>query len=309
MGGAVAVGLLLARAVALAGDAGVEPRPGIYALYRDFDALPGITDQDIRALWARAIEDETAGRQLAAARCYREIVHRLPGESHAYWRLARTYWRHGDRQTDDTRRVEYFGLARRWAERGLAVDAECGACCLYEFLAMASTATTRGIFSAMSEARGMAAALDRGIRLRPMEADNEWNTTLGNLYVAASHFYRVTPESFWLKLAIGVAGDRERAVAYARAAHAMASMRVDYTVALGAALLCAGTADDAPVLVSEGSAVLRRVPDLPTLRPEVDANYRRHAIELAARPERACDYSPDGWVDVEGALAQSDAPR
>jgi hypothetical protein len=204
-------------------------------------------------------------------------------------------------------RIKYFTLADQWAGRALAIDASCGPCYLQKFLAMASLATTEGIFTAIRHAETMQHLLERGIELQPTQADNQWNSTLGNLYAAASHFYRVTPESFWLQLVVGVRGDRQRALDYARRAHAMATERIDYTVALGAALLCLGTEKAEPRLLDEGAATLRRVPALPHLRPDQDPRYVRQADALIAHPETACNYSPDGPVDIGGALAEAGA--
>jgi hypothetical protein len=152
----------------------------------------------------------------------------------------------------------------------------------------------------------MARLLDRGIALRPTHADNEWNTSLGNLYYAASHFYRVTPDWFWLKWIIGVRGDRARALEYARKAFEISPMRVDYTVTLGSALLCIAKEKDAPELIAQGMALLKRVPTLPTLRPAEDSLFRQHAERLLADPNGACSYSPVGWIDVDGELAKND---
>jgi hypothetical protein len=303
MGGAVVAPA--ADRPAATSDGAHRGRPSVYALYRQFDALPGVADRRVRDLWAEGLRLETEEKLLQSARRYAEIVELLPGDAHAYWRVSRNYWRYGDVQATPATRLKYFDLADDWAGRGLEVDPECGPCCLQKFLAMASTAMTRGIFTAVRQARTMAQLLDRGIALQPSHADNEWNSTLGNLYVAASHFYRVTPEWFWVQLIVGVRGDHPRAVEYARRAHAVAPARIDYTVALGAALLCLGTDTDEPRLLTEGVDVLRRVPTLPHFRGAQDPVYVHHAETLIARPDTACSYSPDGWLDVKGALAES----
>jgi hypothetical protein len=289
------------------GAADSAARPSLYSLQRQrFQDLPGMGDPGVRALWNEALRLESENQLLGSARVFERISRRLPADATAYWRVARNYWRYGDDQRARSARVKYFTLAEKWAGAALAIDPRCGPCYLHKFLAMASLATTQGIFTAIRHAGAMQRLLDRGIELQPTQADNEWNSTLGNLYAAASHFYRVTPESFWLELVVGVRGDRERALDYARRAHALAAERIDYTVALGAALLCLGREKNEPQLIGEGIATLRRVPALPHLRADEDPRYECQAAALIAHPETACSYTPDGPVDVDGALAKGD---
>ncbi len=283
-------------------------RPSLYSLQRPrVEELPGAGDPGVRRLWSDGLRLEANQEFLSSAQVYESISRRLPTDPNAYWRASRNYWRYGDDQTARSTRIKYFTLADQWAGQALEIDPACGPCYLQKFLAMASLATTQGIFTAIRHAETMQHLLDRGIELQPTQADNQWNSTLGNLYAAASHFYRVTPEWFWLKMVVGVRGDRERALEYARRAHAMAADRIDYTVTLGAALLCLGTEKQEPHLLNEGVVTLRRVRTLPHLRADEDPRYVRQAEGLAAHPETACSYSPDGPVDVGGALAEAGA--
>jgi hypothetical protein len=49
--------------------------------------------------------------------------------------------------------------------------------------------------------------------------------------------------------------------------------------------------------------VLSRIDSLQTLRGH-DPVFRDHARALVENPESACTYSPDGQIDVKGALAR-----
>jgi hypothetical protein len=280
-------------------------QPGLYSLYRAFDSLPGVQDPQTRDLWAEAIRLEAQDDLLASASVYEEIVRKVPQHSVGYWRVSRNYFRYGDELpgTRKDEKIKYLDLGAEWSGRGLEVDPQCGECCLYRFTSLATLAMTRGVWTAVRRAREMADLLDRGIALQPTQADNEWNTTLGNLYYSASHFYRVTPEWFWLRWLIGYQGDRARALEYARRAQAISPMRIDYTVTLAAALLCVGSENGAPGLVAEGMRVLQSVDTLQNIR-DYDAEFREHARLLAASPESACSYSPDGLIDVQGELAK-----
>jgi hypothetical protein len=280
-------------------------QPGIYKLYGAFDSLPGVQDPQTRDLWAEAMRLEAQEDLLASASVYEEVVRKVPDHSVGYWRVSRNYYRYGDELpgTRKDEKIKYLDLGAEWSGRGLEVDPQCGECCLYRFTSLATLAMTRGVWTAVRKAKEMSELLDRGIALRPTQADNAWNTTLGNLYYAASHFYRITPEWLWLRWLIGFQGDRGRALDYARRAQAISPMRIDYNVTLAAALLCVGTESDAPDLVAEGMRVLQAVDTLQDLRG-YDAEFRQHARMLAASPESACRYSPEGLIDVKGELAK-----
>jgi hypothetical protein len=149
--------------------------------------------------------------------------------------------------------------------------------------------------------------LRRGIELAPSHRDNDGNITMGNLYYAGSVFYRVIPEWWWLKWVIGVRGDREKSLGYARSAVALSELRVDYRVELGATLLCLGIEEDVPEFVAEGVEVLegaRRLDDFLS----TDALDKAHASALMRFPERACGYSRDGFIDVHGLTRQVRSP-
>jgi hypothetical protein len=64
-----------------------------------------------------------------------------------------------------------------------------------------------------------------------------------------------------------------------------------------------GTESGAPDLVAEGMRVLQTVDTLQNLR-DYDPEFREHARMLAANPESACSYSPEGPIDVKGELAK-----
>lgn len=307
--------LCLAVAVVLAfftRAAGQAEEPGehgalddVYRLYPTFESLPGLDSQDLRNLWAMGIRAEGRGNFLSAALVYERVARRLPEDSHAYWRAGRAYWQVGEYLPQDDRagRVRYFTLTKKWATDGLAVNPKCGECCLYRFAGISRLATTRGLFTAIRHAKEMAELLERGIAIHPTHSDNEWNTELGNLYYAASHLYRLMPDWLWLRWILGVRGDRERALDYARKAHEITPIRIDYSVALGAALLCVGTEEGDQESITEGIAVLREAARLPRLRYRDDSLFLEHAQKLIADPDEACTYSPDGWIDVEGTLA------
>ena len=74
---------------------------------------------------------------------------------------------------------------------------------------------------------------------------------------------------------------------------------IDYRVELGACLLCLGTKKNQKESVAEGMQVLRSVFELEP-RFESDAIDLHFAGVLMESADQACNYSHDGFIDVEG---------
>ncbi len=277
----------------------------------DYEGLPGrLASLDLRRLWSQGLDLERQEKLLESARTYELIVGDVPEESYTYWRISRNYWRYGESLPSESRdeRVHYFELAEQWAGRGISIDAECAPCMLWKFVAMGRQATTKGLLSAVGDVREMQRLLRRGIELKPEHADNEGNATLGNLYYAGAVFYRIIPDWFWLRWFIGVRGDKERSLDYARKAVEIAQVRVDYRVELGAVLLCLGRDENRPEVVDEGVEILKLARTLPRYL-STDQLDQTHAAVLIESPDKACGYSRDGFIDMDAVLAESHAKR
>ena len=78
--------------------------------------------------------------------------------------------------------------------------------------------------------------------------------------------------------------------------------RVDYQVELGAVLLCYGTERDRNEAIKEGRAVLANASAFDRLLPTDDLDLEFARI-MSERPELACSFSRDGFVDVKKAAS------
>ncbi len=260
-------------------------------------------DAEVTAMWARGLALERRNDFLAASSAWEPITARYPQESHAYWRIARNYFRAAQVLPPDQaeRQKSLYLLAEQWADRGIAVDPRCGECYLYKLAGLGRRLALGNMITAARHASEIASLLDRALELRPAFRDNAWNSELGNVYYAAAAFYRILPDWRWLSWAIGVRGDKRRALDYIRKANEISRDRVDYHVALGATLLCVGRDEDDRRLTQEGVDVLRNVRVLPT-HLDTDAIDRRIAGELISQPDRACGYTSHDWIDVDKEL-------
>jgi len=259
----------------------------------------------LRAAWVSALDHERRYDYLKAAQIFELLIAQAPEEPHTYWRIARDYaWlAELSPALDVEMRARYGTLAMAWADRGLAIDTRCGECCFYKYAGMGRVAMAHGILSSMRWLKQISQTLDRCMQTPPAFVHEAWNPELGNFYYAAAAFYRMLPDSRMLEMSIGTRGDPHRSLELSRRAVALADQRVDYNVGLGASLLCVGRSDDREELVTEGRAVLQRVPGLRDRMP-TDPLDRRAARRLLEQPERACGYSRDDWNDGGKPLAK-----
>ncbi|MEB2346268.1 MAG: hypothetical protein OZ948_16200 [Deltaproteobacteria bacterium] len=271
------------------------------------DAHPG--GAALRALAREGRELERADQLAASADRFERLAGALPAEPEPLWRLARLAWRHSERLpvASEEARLAGFRRAEAFARASLALDARCAECMFWLAAALGRITTTQGVIESARLAPVIADLLGRAIALEPAGRESADDTTLGNLYHYAAAFYRIVPEWIWLSWVLGVRGDKERSVEYSRRAVAISPARLDYQVELGAGLLCLGTARRRADLLEEGAAVLRHSE---TLAPFAEARIDRAlARVLLERPERACAYARDGWIDIDEADVAAHAGR
>ena len=257
----------------------------------------GLDASEVRA-WNQGLALEGEERLDEAVAVYAELARAHPSSTFLAWRVARNHWRRGERLPVDAKaeRRSAYGESLEWADRAVSLDPECGECVFWKMAAMGRLATTVGVIDSAQMAPQIAALIDRGIELRPTYSDNAWNHTLANLYFASSAFYRITPDWFWLEWALGVRGDKDRALGYIERALEIAPMRVDYTLEYGVLLTCIGTERGDETVLARGRAELRKVREMPRIMftDEID---QKNAGVVLGRPELACGYSRDGFVD------------
>jgi tetratricopeptide (TPR) repeat protein len=264
------------------------------------DAPPEAYDEAGRALWNEAVRLETAGDVDAAAACFERLAKLHPNVSAAYWRAARCHWRIADVAQDMPRddRLLRFERARRLSEAGAQLDPSCAECLLWEFGSLGRLSIIHGVLWGARHGREMADLLDRGIELNPTSPADRENGTLGNLHYATAVFYRTAPEWFWLEWIIGVKGDLERALAAVCSVLEQNPTRVDYRIELGTILLCLGERRGDLARTEAGLAAMREAVALPPVLESdpIDQHYARLLLE---QPAKACNWSRDGFVDMD----------
>ena len=231
-----------------------------------------------------------------------------PESAFLAWRIARNYWRQGERlaaAAKDERRAA-FTRSLEWAQRSLERDPTAASACSGRWCRGAGSPPRQ----AWSRPRAWRAD-GRADRPRHRAPSRPRATTSGTNarqhLLAASAFYRVVPDWPLVDLAIGVRGNKERALDYIERAVAISPMRIDYQVEHGVVLTCIGVErGDAAVLARGTRGAPARAHDAAPAR-HGRASIRRMRRLLLERPELACGYSRDGFIDLSGVEARRSA--
>ena len=144
---------------------------------------------------------------------------------------------------------------------------------------------------------------DRGLLPRTVELDVSYvsptgHSSLANAYYALGQFYRLVPDSWFVRLLFGVRGDISKSAGMLKKAVAIEPERLEFTKELGLALICHGQEKDLPALIEEGEGYLRKVASLPVTEPS-DRIDKIHAQMLLDDPSLCCGYSRDGQKGVD----------
>lgn len=271
--------------------------PRANALPPPAHSLASLLQPAFRERWGASVHLERSREYAAAVGLRKVLAAELPENVHLRWRIARDFLRAAEQLPLNARerREALYEEALDWAQRGRALDAACGECCLYEFAARARLLAPAGFLPSPRSLRRVATTLERCLECPPTWRDGPGESELGNLYYGAATFYRRLPRARWFRWVAGVRGDRERAVALGRRALSLAPGRIDFHVELGASLLCLATEREDPETLAEGIRWLERAFELPERQPG-DATDRQRARAMLDDPARACDDSRIGFL-------------
>jgi len=249
--------------------------------------------EESEALWA------TSRFEQARVVLERELA-KDPNSPALLWRLSRACYEAGELIDPEDRkgRLEIFGQAEQYARQCAEADPSDGECYFWLGAAVGRRATTQGLLNSARAGREIEASFLRAIELGLPYVSPTGHSSLANAYYALGQFYRLVPDSWFVKILTGVRGDLAKSVEMLRKAVAIESERLEFTKELGLALVCHGQEDDRPALIEEGSRYLRKVASLPVTEPS-DRIDKLHAQMLLADPGLCCGYSRDGQKGVD----------
>ncbi len=226
---------------------------------------------------------------------------KCPDRAEIYWRLARNDYDRmesvdRDKKPDAEERIEFYRNMESLAEKCIALAPDNGDCRLWKGIAMGRRGTSQGILKALAEADELEEVFLKAVKLKPQyRAEDGSANSLGDAYNALGQFYRVLPEwlcTFGIKQLVGTCGDIDKSVEYQKKAVSREPQRIEYVKELGISLICRGQQKDRPEDIKEGKNFLKKVEDLPVIKP-TDPIDKKHARMILKDPSMACGYSRD----------------
>ncbi len=226
---------------------------------------------------------------------------KCPDRAEIYWRKARNAYDRlenldRDRKPNTEERIKYYRKMEALGDKCIELAPEDGNCWLWKGIAKGRRGTSQGILRALSEAAELEDVFLKAVELKPQyRATDGSANALGDAYNALGQFYRVLPEwlcTFGIKQVVGTCGDIDKSVEYQRKAVAREPARIEYVKELGISLICRGQRQDNPEEIKEGKKYLKKVGDLPEIKPS-DPIDKKHARMILDDPSMACGYSRD----------------
>jgi hypothetical protein len=250
--------------------------------------------------------DEQAAIAWLEARCgkvdydslYREIQPTIANESRPQliWRLARVIINkyEVDRVASDKEKLRAYEEVERLSRLCIKQQPEqVPYCHLFLGVALGRQGTVRGVISSLRSAkevertwlRGLELSRGRGLKLSDETLESQFAYLLGI-------YYRIVPDSWWVKLLAGTRGDKQKSIDFHRQSIAT-RLKPDLSckLELAVSLLCKSPKQDEPEH-AEGIRWLDQViASTPT--DKFDVIDRDNARKVKANPKVACGYSRD----------------
>lgn len=270
---------------------------GKYRLDSKFSFSPR-KEIEYRHLMRGAEEVFSQGKMKESINGYEKASAIFPNRAGPYWRISRSYFiiaEHLDTK-DRAGRLDRLALARSFGEKAVAADPDSGESWFFLTAARGRFATTKGIIKTIR----VTGELERGF-LKTIEKKPRYNfsafNTAGDTHCGLGIYYRLVPDSWFVKTLTGSRGDIDKSIKHLRKALLYQPYRVEYNKELGVSLLCRGIKKKRQSDIEEGLAVLKGALGFPNLL-KTDPIDKQHIQELMGEYKNACGYSRDGYQDL-----------
>ncbi len=270
---------------------------GKYRLDSKFSFSPR-KEIEYRHLMREAEEVFSQGKMKESIKGYEKASVIFPNRAGPYWRISRSYFiiaEHLDTK-DRNGRLQRLGLARSFGEKAVATDPSSGESWFFLTAARGRFATTKGIIKTIR----VTGELERGF-LKTLEKKPRYNfsafNTAGDTHCGLGIYYRLVPDSWFVKTLTGSRGDIDKSIKHLRKALLYQPYRVEYNKELGVSLLCRGLKKKRQNDIEEGLSVLKSALNFPNLL-KTDPVDKQHIHELIGDYKKACGYSRDGYQDL-----------
>lgn len=253
---------------------------------------------EYRKIMRQAEEVFSQGKMKESIAGYEKASALYPNRAGPYWRISRSYFiiaEHLDTK-DREGRLQRLALARSFGEKAIAADPDSGESWFFLTAARGRFATTKGIIKTIR----VTGELERGF-LKTIEKKPRYNfsafNTAGDTHCGLGIYYRLVPDSWFVKTLTGSRGDIDKSIKHLRKALLYQPYRIEYNKELGVSLLCRGVKKKHQSDIEEGLEILKNALTFPNLL-KTDPIDKNHIQDLLVDYKKACGYSRDGYQDV-----------
>jgi hypothetical protein len=240
---------------------------------------------------------------------YRMAHQKAPKHPKILWKHAFANYTLGELlpDTDKKRRAALYEEMIALTDQCLQDFPKEAGCWHFKAVGMGRLATTKGILSSMMAASDIEEMWLKSIDLSPTDVHPWGDPLLPGVEYAAAVFYRLVPDMWIVKVAIGTRGDKKKSVAFMRKAVAAQPYRLELQKELAVSLTCLGYEKDDGKALAEGKGLFQKIIAGEFDREDIratDVIDKRHAADMLAKPELACKYSRDGYQEVDMEKAE-----
>lgn len=244
--------------------------------------------------------------QFTAAKAILSEAHRLlPETETALWLEACVNFLEAETlpRTEKSKRLAAYQQARALAEQAIRINSKSAEAHLWLAIAEGRIATSQGDLRAALDSifdHGgpalIANSFERAIALEAKYV-HFGDSAHADALNGAAQFYRLMPQSTFVKSLLGVEGNLDRSVELAKQAFSLQPERIEYAKEFGVSLLCrsAKTKSNYDAEYAKKILQLGLAQTAYTKLEIIDQRHLRRLLQI--EPIRACAYSRDGWQD------------
>lgn len=220
-----------------------------------------------------------------------------PDDIDLYWHISRFLFEIGERYGRKDKTVDKNALYKEmveWAEKGLEKDPEHPHLWFAKGVAKGRQSTTKGVLGMLWMLKGIEQAFlkvaESGYTYKSMGTGEHLPC---HAYQTLGIFYRLVPDSWFVKLLSGTRGNLDKSLDWMEQANTCSPGRIGIMKELAISLQCIGTSRKDEESLKRGSDLLRQVLTMPSTT-DTEVIDLKHVPMLLEDPKQACGYSRDG---------------
>lgn len=265
--------------------------------------------KEYKLLWKaeRLIDEE---QDVEGERILNKILKTHPNNSKVYWLLAKNLFFRGERM--DPRDVEgrdrVFVKGIEYAQKCVELDKNNINCLLHAGTLMGRRATNKGIIKFLFDGKKVENYWVNAFKSKQHYRFPSLNTSISAVNYALGVFYRLCPDSFFLKLFFGFKGDIDKAIMHIKNAIKNSPKQVELRTELVASLFCKWDREqdeESKKMGIEQSNICKKL--IPS--DKINTISQLHCDMLEENPKLGCGYSRDRQQETDEAKFKEQAQK